>query len=383
MADPTGRPPGTNPPPPGHPGPGFQPPPQQPPPQGPNPWAPQQPGQPPYGPPPGYRPPRRGGANVAVIVVVVILVLAVLIVGGIVAVGLLGGGESSNADQRPEPPASASPTATSTPAAPRTAAEPIEAALTKLGFECFTTIAKPTKVRGCYHSTEGADIAVKLQLDNGGLVGAAHIDGALSSARRVSGLATYTEVTDAIGPLVVGEQDAAKLPKPEDGSSDELTGAWGYASSSVSGSFAEYRLMAKGFDLLTPNIAARMPDVDLRKALAGKGFMCDDRTCSINFPDEGTGYTSFSLTYNDIAWTATLNQMRKNEPQAQRLGLPRFKEIGSVAIGQTDNGELAAWLDKHWKQPTPQSADFGGLHVELRYAEPLGPSIKFTPARSW
>ncbi|MBM7786585.1 hypothetical protein [Tenggerimyces flavus] len=313
-----------------------------------------------------------------------IFVLAVLIVGAIVAVGILGGGESSNADPRPQQPTSpASPTATSTPAAPRTAAEPIEAALTKLAFECFTTIAKPATVRGCYHSTEGVDIAVKLQLDKGGLVGAAHIDGALSNARRVSGLARYTEVTDVLGPLVVGKQDAAKLPKPEDGSSGEMTGGWGYASSSVNGSFAEYRLMAKGYDLVTPSIAARMPEVDLRKALAGKGFVCDDRTCSINFPDEGTGYTSFSLTYNNIAWTATLNQMRKNEEQAKRLGLPRFKEIGAVAIGQTDNGELAAWLDKHWKQPTPQSADFGGLHVELRYGEPLGPSIKFTPARSW
>ena len=387
MADPTGRPPGTNPPPPGHPGPGFQPPPQQPPPQGPNPWAPQQPGQPgqpPYGPPPGYRPPRRGGVKPVLIVLLVVLVLGVLIVGGIVAFSMLGGGESSNADQRPQPTSSApQPTASATPSAPRSAAEPVEAALTKLGFECFTTIDKPTKVRGCYSSTEGADIAVKLQLDKDELVGAAHIDGDLSSARRVSGIATYTEVTSVVGPLVVGEQDAAKLPKPEDGSSGEVTGAWGYASSNINGSFAEYRLMAKGFDIVTPSIAARMPDVDLRKALAGKGFVCDDRTCSTEFPDEGTGYTSFSLTYNNIAWTATLNQMRKNEAQAQRLGLPRFKDIGSVAIGQTDNGEFAAWLDKHWKQPTPQSADFGGLHVELRYAEPLGPSIKFTPARSW
>jgi hypothetical protein len=321
--------------------------------------------------------------NPVLLVLVIVLALAVLIVGGVVVVGLLGGNEPSSADPKPAPTSSAPPTPTSTPPAPRTAAEPIEAALTQLGFECFTTVTKPTTVRGCYHSTEGVELAVKLQLDKGNLVGAAHLVGDLSAERRVSGIGTFTEVADKLGPLVVGEQDAAKLPKPSDGSSEEMFGAWGYASVNVSGATAEYRLMAKGHEMVLNDIKARMPAVDLRKALAGKGFVCDDRTCSIEFPAEGTGYTSFSLTYNDIAWTATLNQMRKNEEQSQRLGLPRFKEVGSIAIGQTDKGELGKWLDKHWKQPTPQSADFGGLHVELRYAEPLGPSMKLTPARAW
>jgi hypothetical protein len=371
VADPTGRPPGTNPPPPGHPGPGFQPPP----PQQPHPWPP--------GPPPGYRPPKRGGANPLLIVLVIVLAVGVLIAGGVVVFGMLGGDDESNADPAPRPTSSAPPTRPSAPTAPRKQAEPVEAALTQLGFDCFTTVTKPTKVRNCYHSTDGVDLTVNLQLDKEGLVGAAHVTGDLSADRRVSGISRFAEVTGRVAPLVVGDQDAEKLPEPADGRSDEATGAWGYAAANVSGPRADYRLIAKRYDLVLNDLRARMPAVDLRKALAGKGYMCDDRTCSINFPDEGTGYTSFSLVYNDIAWTATLNQMRTNEEQSKRLGLPRFKEVGSVAIGQTDNGELAAWLDEHWKKPTPQSADFGGLHVELRYAEPLGPSFKLTPARSW